>query len=336
MRKIVFCLLTLGLLVQAPQIALAREAGYSQLYTTGTAEKAMKTPWLKINTQYMYLKSKQEFEIVDGDGQRISRLEFPGDGPFTTISAEARLPKKLLLMGSYGQSSLKKRTRSGTDTDWIPAISNVYEFLQSNFDCRGEIEEYSIALGYRLFDLGGEQFKSQAGDLFEIDTVIFDVILGWQSHTGEYKMSNGAYNIYVYEDLTYPEPFEGLDSYYNVRYVGPLIGAKASGSFNKQFSADIGFYYSWLKTTAGAYWNLRDYNFYQYGKGGSYYGFDLSFSYYPWSFIRITPGFHYGYFKQTEAKEDGAYPGYTYVEEDIVRNIVVPMNGATLAVSINF
>ena len=305
----------------------SQNTGSYDLQERGEAiEKTFRAISIELTMEYIFdAHGEQNFEVIDSQGRRISRLHYPHSGPIIVYKGEIRFLPRVSIGGRYG-SSLFKRT-TATDTDWWPPIADVW--WESNSRTKAEVETYDVNLYYRFLDLNKEQIKekylSSPGicEIFDflrinnVESIALDIFAGYQQQKGRYGTTELVDTVEWWTPVNIP--YDGLDSFYKIIYQGPRLGLRGEGSFGK-FNTRLSLAYAWLKTKAYGWWNKRNYSFEQNGRKG--YGIDIGIE----TTYKLTPnfstgvGFNYLLCKQERLTESGNLPGAVYQDLDIIRN----------------
>lgn len=333
----IFIILSLFLYIFIPF-----RSAYAQAKSLWKRERAINDTLnrIELTVEYSFLTGgDQIFEVVDSQGRRISRLEYPHRGEMLMLKGEAGFPNSRFSIGGRFGSSSFRRKRS-KDQDWLPSISGLV-WLESEALTKPKIQFYDINLYYNLKtlseeDIGFASLSSERRTIYEalsIDRLSADVFLGYLYHMGRYPIVEGVTTISNYVS-TY-SPLSGHNSFYKVRYRGPRVGLRLRGSSGKARTELNIAYTSWLDTDAFGWWNLREYAFWQSGSSGSGIDVGLELTYSLTPSLSIGLGYHYVYLKQEKLKEQGEYyddPYSNYNDLDIIRNVNCKIYGPSVVV----
>ncbi|MDD5166338.1 MAG: hypothetical protein PHQ57_02975 [Candidatus Omnitrophica bacterium] len=286
---------------------------------------------------------EQTFDVIDSDETLISRLKFPHRGQTMVFNGELYVLPRLSLGGRFCSSRvLQLSNANSTDTDWKANTFNRV-WTESYDDTKTEINFFDANIYARLLNLekgSGTGIAGKASDFLLIGQdgrLSFDLFGGYQFQEGRYEMCNMTQTVENYIPVS--EKINSHDSFYKITYRGPRLGARSEYSFSR-FSARLSFAYAWLKTKASAYWNLRDYPFYQHGDGYDGYGVDLNAEF-KYQFTKhISGGFGYNYMirRQHKMKESGDDRSGTgnYTDSDNIRNANSTLYGPSVFVKVNW
>jgi hypothetical protein len=289
---------------------------------------------IEISLEYFMNMGRQTWNALNPDtGGDMSRLEFPLEGGMPIVKGEARFLPRVSLGGRYADSQLKQKVCS--DEDWNFWSDSAGEYIDYQITKQGSqprVQFYDINLYYNLFSSGQDSPDRRtifpADDpVYEnllVDKISLDLLAGYQYYKGRYHMidpmqeAHGFDDGFEWYDPTLPKDI-GLDSYYKIKYWGPRIGFRASGSKGK-VTSQIKFAYALLRTKAYGWWNLREYSFWQSGSNG--YGLDLGID----TTYAFTPsfsagvGFNYLSYYQNKMRASGINPTGSYSDLDIIRD----------------
>jgi len=286
-------------------------------------EKALRNVHVELAMEYIgFVNGKQTFEVINETGQRISRLSYPHSGGMWFLKGEVRLLPRFSVGGRYGNSNFKKTTV--TDTDWLPAIATDRVWNESNSDGDTKLELYDINLYYRMLNFDKENTELGSSDMavlnnWMVDKLSVDIFSGYQKQEGRYGMTNLVDTIEWWQTVS--TPYQGLNSFYKIKYYGPRLGLRAEGSRGK-FSSKLSFAYAWLSTDAFGWWNLREYPFWQKGKNGYGLEAEVEVSYQITSHLSGGVGFNYISLRQRNMTETGYNPTLPFYKDlDIIRNV---------------
>lgn len=296
-------------------------------------EKTLRNLNIELTLEYLvFTYGKQIFEVVDSQGSRISRLNYPHRGEMYIFKGQVCLIPRLSIGGRYGSSNFKKTTC--IDTDWIPTIDRDLVWWESNSDTKPEVRIYDLNLYYRLLDYdeegeGGSGEKNLFKD-WRADKISLDIFAGYQKQEGRYNMINLVDTVENYQSVSIP--YKGLDAFYKIKYQGPRLGLRAEGSYDK-ITTKLSFAYAWLETDAFGWWNMRKYSFWQTGKNGVGLTFELELTYNFTPHLSAGLGYNYISLEQKNLTETGIFdtsPGNNYQDLDIIRNANSKIFGPSL------
>jgi hypothetical protein len=282
--------------------------------------QALRDAALTVSLEYFCVQGAQSFEVFNSAGERISRLYYPHKGTMVMTHADIQLTRRWAIGGSYGNSRLARST--AIDTDWIPSITPDI-WWESHSEVQTQLQKYNINLYYRLFDADDISLGRSARDTFsiqQIDKFFFDVLFGYQELKGRYETSDLVDTVQWWSSVN--EPYDGLDSFYKVHYRGPRAGFRSGLSVNDFVSLRTSLAYSWLKTQAHGWWNMRNYHFWEQGLGkgkGTDFLVELSFQLTPQWFLGLN--YNYSFYSQKKLEESGDNNGSRYTDEGIIRDV---------------
>ncbi|MBU1726576.1 MAG: hypothetical protein KJ880_02990 [Candidatus Omnitrophica bacterium] len=287
-------------------------------------EDALRSVVIELVFEYMFnVHGQQTFEVVDSQGNRITKLLYPHRGNVNVFKGELRVSPRVSIGGKFGSSNFRKVT--STDTDWDSSVSTEYVWWESQSRLSPEVQFYDLNLYLTLFDLESQKAKSDPAlrdflNFLRVDDFICDIFGGYQQQKGRYRMNE------LVDTMEYWVPTNkaigGLDSFYKVKYKGPRLGFRLKGSAGK-VTTRLSFAYAWLTTKGYGWWNLRDYAFEHNSAKGTGRGIDVGLE----TTYNFTPnlsagiGFNYLSCMQKSLTESGNQPGDVYNDLDIIRNV---------------
>ncbi|MBU0694368.1 MAG: tetratricopeptide repeat protein [Candidatus Omnitrophica bacterium] len=312
-------------------------------------KKTLRRIAIEISMEYLWAKGEQSFELLNSQGEMVSKLTYPVKGKMTIFKGEVGFLSKFFLGARYGSSDFKKTVCSDEDWNihdptWPYGSDDYVDYQITKQGGKSEVEFFDINFYYRLLDLDKEYTKqkhlSSEGDtIFDswvVDNLSLDIFTGYQQQKGRYGMIDPMSEYLRFDEDTWyyatglPANI-GLDSFYKIKYKGPRIGLRAKGSKGK-ITTKVWFAYAWLKTEAHGWWNLRDLAYWQKGENGS--GVDLGFEItYPFtSSFSAGIGFNYFQYWQKKLKMYAVEAGTPWWEgyQDRIRNADSRIYGPSL------
>jgi hypothetical protein len=270
------------------------------------------------------VKGKQQFSVIDPDGRKVSQLDYPVNGGLWTLNNEVSFYDKLGFSFSITDSLLSEN--KGIDRDWYPSI-RPDTWLESNFSSKPSVRIYDFRFFYRLVDFNPGKSYFRTHPYSNEDRFYLDVFSGWMSQSDKHPMTNGQWQIENWANSS--DTIAGLDSYYNIRYGGPFVGVTLQGVARNGLIGKAQMSTGLLQAKSQGYWNLRDYSYSQKGIGFSLNArYDLFFTI---KYFKIGIGWKYAYYKISELKESGTMPGYSYSNENIIRDVIYKTSGPVLS-----
>ncbi len=299
-------------------------------------ESTMRFFQMDITLEYLFSDGKQQFVVINPDGSNLSRLKYPNEGRIPVVKGEVKAGR-FALGGRLGGIALDRE--NSTDEDWgLPfdidndGMDEPTDYNIATQSTKSSVRFWDANLYYTLLDnLSPEQ---EARQIWLLDRFSLDIFGGYQWFRGRYAMVDPEESFFIladdqwYYDAGLPAN-EGLDSPYKITYQGPRGGLRVTG-VKGRVTTKLSVALAHLKTKAHGYWNLRDYNFWQYGKDG--FGVDIQAE----STYALTRhwslGIGYDFFGlyQKKMKETGILPGSEYYDEDMIRDANNQVYGVSL------